>query len=211
MSQNRCISCRRNLAKNQQDCPFCGASQSFIRFHRNSLLFIIVTVGFLSWAGYEAVQLLNTEVTNKITQQFQARINADAQQIKQLEQKIDELDKQLLSTQNELSAIKENQSADSSQAQQTIVELKKQVAEANEEAKRQEGRAGWLNKENTRLKDQVNQLKSQVSSIPQNKAIDTSVSNITQKTLPTETLQTDINKAETIIKTETTQTEQVNQ
>lgn len=167
--KKQCIGCKREISKGQPNCPICGAPQSFIRHHRPLILmFILISataLGLSQWyinksiqsAEREKQQLVETE-TLKLAQETE-RLKNELQNTKQ----------ELASTSQQLSQFETQQSAKTTEASELAKQLKTQLAQSQANAKKQSDRAGWLNRENRRLKAEIESLKSsQLESIANN-------------------------------------------
>ena len=167
--KKQCIGCKREISKGQSDCPICGSPQSFIRYHRPLILtFILISataLGLSQWyisksiqsAELEKQQLVATE-TLKLTKETE-RLKNELQNAK----------RDLASASQQLSQFETQQSAKTTEASQLAGQLKTQLAQSQANEKKQSDRAGWLNRENRRLKAEIESLKSsQLESIANN-------------------------------------------
>ncbi len=165
MTKNRCIGCKRDIASGHKNCPFCGASQSFVRYHMKGGVFLLLAMAALVFGGYQYVESFIKQTKANIAKQAQTEKRATKEKIQQLKVMLEKTKQELELANQTLLQIEEQKSTTSSQANQVVSQLKKQLVTAEEVAKKQEGRASWLGRENTRLKAELKTLKDKVSAI----------------------------------------------
>ncbi|NVK89185.1 MAG: hypothetical protein HWE13_13705 [Gammaproteobacteria bacterium] len=161
----QCRGCQREIAWGSQDCPFCGttnnqATQWFKRLGQLlgfCAVVIVAGYGLAEWrVASETAEIsaqLNQQIAtlNARNQQLEQQVNTQQQEMQQLKQRQDEL--------------KAAGSDTSAALTDEITTLKVSLAASEQERERQEGRASWLGKENTRLKDEVTTLQQQVATL----------------------------------------------
>ena len=150
--KNRCIGCKREIAKGQQQCYVCGLSQSYLRLYliRGLIFFIILgmSAGIARWYANLSVEGIKAENVALLA----ASDEQSMQQIRRLEAKLKTANETLTSIQKS-----------STQSSEINNQFKLGLDEANVRAVKAEERASWLSKENRRFKAKIKELSEQVS------------------------------------------------
>ncbi len=161
--QKQCIGCQREISWGHNECPFCGASQSRLKYYRPQLLILLLLTAVGFWAGRYIHQQALTTAKLSIAEENQAIIQQNESQIQSLNAVLKEKEGELAILRTELNQLKENQSSNASETQNQLNDLRNQLTSAKAEAEKQQGRADWLGRENVRLKQEVEQLKQSLA------------------------------------------------
>lgn len=184
----QCIGCKREISTSHSECPICGAPQSFIRYYRSSILFFILVslTALFSAHWYIGKIQESSELENqKIVEQK----NLEAtQKISSLEQELNQAKEDLAQANTQVQQLQTQQSDQSSQTNTQVNQLKQQLGQAQANEKRQSDRAGWLSRENQRLKNEIETLKAASISSTQ---VPTSNTQTTDTTEPAQTDQSE--------------------
>ncbi len=157
-----CIGCQREISWGDNACPFCGASQSYIKYHFKSVVLVIIVLGALGYGGKTLFDLALAKSEQKITEQSQQELTQAKQSIAEKQTLITDLKKQLADATQKIEEFEKQKSANASQAQAASASLKQQLDATQKELEKQQGRAGWLGRENTRLKNEMNTLQQKL-------------------------------------------------
>lgn len=157
--QKQCIGCQREISWGQNECPFCGASQSRLKYYRPQLLILLLLIAAGLWGGRTVYQQALASAQQSMAEENQAIIQQNESQIQSLQTALAEKESELTTLQTELNQLKESQSSSASETQSQLKELRTQLTSAKAEVEKQQGRANWLGKENIRLKSEIDQLK----------------------------------------------------
>ncbi|WMS87927.1 hypothetical protein [Pleionea litopenaei] len=164
---SHCRGCQREISWGNKDCPFCGQSNSsisgFLKFISLLTLFLFIS-GSL---GYGYAEWQKKHYQEEIKSSYDRQIQELSQANQATENKNQELIEERSSLLTQVDKLKSAQSSSNNASDEQIANLKQQLDNAEQEAKRQEGRASWLGKENQRYKDELESLKLQVNNLQQ--------------------------------------------
>jgi len=176
--KKRCIGCKREIPWGQQDCPFCGAPQGFLRYHSRSIIVLLLVIAASGWGGYQLTQQLNQKAATDMARQIEIQTSAANEKVAQLQAELKTVNQKLQLSEEKLKQASEKVSASSSRNDEQIAELQQKLAAAEKEAKSQQGRAGWLGRENVRLKAELKKFTEQQQTAGQTPADSTTPANV---------------------------------
>jgi len=161
----QCIGCKREISTGILICPFCGANQSFFQYYLKSfVLFLLIVISAII-AGYYLVNQSVAQAKLELEQSHERQLNQAEEKIQRLETALLDSQKQLRAAQLEIQTSLENQTANADQAGALEAELNQKLKNAQADAKRQQDRAGWLSRENAKLKTEIETLKQQLAGL----------------------------------------------
>ena len=161
----KCIGCNRELPKQATICPACGAQQSILKHHKISIIVMLLALAGLSYAATRYVDSEAVKITEAVKSELDKELYDAQAQVLELKSELDSTKSQLSKVNETLDQLKAENSTSSSQADQIQSDLRKKLSAAEAESKKQQGRAGWLGRENARLKAELESLKKQVSTL----------------------------------------------
>jgi len=181
----KCIGCKRELAKHETSCPACGAEQSFFKYHSTSIIALVLIAGGVGYAASRYIDNESLKIKEAVKIEYDKSLQQSQERIDALESELDSTRSQLADANEASEKLKAESSDNSNQADQVLNNLRSKLADAEAEAKKQQGRAGWLGKENARLKTELESLKNQITALQQaNESTNASINDNTQA--PTE-------------------------
>lgn len=186
----QCISCKREISKGLQECPLCGAPQSYFKLYFKSISITLVISSAIVFYGFKLHHESNQTLSAEIEQKLESQLSLNKNEIEDLKSKLEATLTQLAQASQAIEQNQSQQSADVNQANQLVEQLRSKLNESENELKRQSDRAGWLSRENARLKTQIKQLNEQVASL-------NSARNTTQPATNQTNPQEDINSGST--------------
>ncbi|TQV87624.1 hypothetical protein [Aliikangiella coralliicola] len=181
--KNRCIGCKREIAKGQRECHICGSSQSFVRYHMKSGIIFLLLLGSLAWAAQWYINTSTKQAelkTNSLVEKKTAQANA---RIQQLEAMLEAVNEKLAQADEKIKQAEASVSENSSQTNKLTAQLKSKLDDAEKRAKKQEDRAGWLSRENRQLKAQIKKLSDENQQSKQENLTTGSVEKTTNTTI----------------------------
>ncbi len=154
--EKRCIGCKREIGRGQQECYICGAPQSYVRYYIKSWVVSVVLFVGLVAVGYWYVDKIirQAELDNA---QLVGVKEADAAKI------IQDLELRLEQSHQKIQLVEANIVQNSDTANQD----KLKFDEAEKRAIKAEERAGWLSRENRRFKAKVQELTDKLATAKQ--------------------------------------------
>ncbi len=157
--QKQCIGCQREISWGDNECPFCGASQSRLKYYRPQLLLLLLLIAVGLLGGRYIHQQALASAEQSMAENNHAIIQKNESQIQALQTALKDKESELTNLRTELNQLRDSQSSSASETESQLNELRNQLTSAKAEAEKQLGRANWLGKENVRLKSEIDQLK----------------------------------------------------
>ena len=164
--KKHCIGCKRELSPGLQECPICGAPQSYLRYYRKSVILLLLLVGGAAWAANWQLEKSAEKARIIMANEVEAKTNDAQNKISELETLLEQTNKELTTANQKIADIETQQTASSSQASNQLAEFKQKMEQAEKRAKTQQDRAGWLSRENNRLKGEIKALNEKLSATP---------------------------------------------
>ena len=165
--QKRCIGCKRNIAKDLQQCYFCGAHQGFIRYYRNSIIVTLILLLAVLWSGYRYIEKITLDAQVTAAQIAENKNNELIHQLNQTKLQLEQANNRFEQANEK---IKQAQ-ANATQGSDLLGESKLQLQQQQDKTKKAESRANWLSKENGRLKSEIKSLTEKLAEIESSPAI----------------------------------------
>lgn len=156
----QCIGCKREISTGHSECPICGAPQSFIRYHRSSILFFILVSMAVLLSAHWYIGKIQESSALENQKMVEQKTLESTQKISLLEEQLGQTKEELAQANTQVSQLQTQQSNQSSQANSQVSQLKQQLTQAQANEKRQSDRASWLSRENQRLKTEIETLKA---------------------------------------------------
>lgn len=191
---NYCIGCRRALAPDQSVCPGCGANQSYLRYHAKSIAFVMVLLSLSAWAGYTLFEQAKISIKQTAALESEAIITAANGEIDNLTLSLASANEEMAEAQAIIKQFQQKQASSNGESDRIISELRKNISNYEAELKKQEGRAGWLSKENSRMKSEINELKTQIEQL--NRLKTSNIENLNNSSVNTNDAGSDVENSE---------------
>ena len=154
--EKRCIGCKREIGRGQQECYVCGAPQSYVRYYIKSWVVSVLLFVSLVGVGYWYLDKIIRQAELENVQQVAAKEAEAAKRIQDLELR-------LVQSYQKIQLVEANivQNSD------TATQDKLKFDEAEKRAFKAEERAGWLGRENRRFKAKVQELTDKLAAARQ--------------------------------------------
>jgi chromosome segregation ATPase len=161
----KCIGCKRELAKHETSCPACGAEQNIFKYHRTSIIVLLMIISGLGYAASRYVDSESSKIRETVKSEFDENLRSSQEKIEALSSELASTKSQLESATQNLDQLKTENNNSSNQAGQVLKDLREKLADTESELKKQQGRAGWLGRENSRIKTELDALKKQIETL----------------------------------------------
>jgi len=165
-----CISCKREISKAQKECYICGASQSYLSFHKKTLVVFLILVSASAVLGYQYSEHRALEKAQNEADLLDAQSKSFAKKLASLELQLAKALQKAADTQETLNTTSTN----ATNANDAITQANLKVKEAEQKTTKAEGRANWLNKENRRFKAEIKSLTDKLSEANQRATVSNS-------------------------------------
>ncbi|MCW8998410.1 MAG: hypothetical protein OQK04_06810 [Kangiellaceae bacterium] len=119
----QCIACKREISKGQQECPLCGAPQSYLKFYLKTISIVLIIAATIIFFGLNFHSKSKQNLATEIKQRFEAQLKANSGQIEDLKSKLHTTEAQLSEAAQAIEKTQSQQSANASQTNQMVEQL----------------------------------------------------------------------------------------